>query len=86
MIVTISESSQWAKSPKKNSLSAFSFIWHSKYSAILSKIHSYTPTRLLIRRFCPLGWWLRNPQNKTQNNLKVFTKWKKTLQFHQKKS
>jgi len=27
-------------------------IWHSKYSAMLSKILSY---RLLFRRFCPLG-------------------------------
>jgi len=27
-------------------------IRHSKYSAMLSKVHSY---RLLFRRFCPLG-------------------------------
>jgi len=31
--------------------SAFLLIWHSYYSAILSKKHTY---RLLFRRFCPL--------------------------------
>jgi len=31
-------------------------IWHSKYSAILSKIHRNKKSyRLLVRRFCPLG-------------------------------
>jgi len=38
------------KIEKKNSLSV-----HSKYSAILSKIHYY---RLRFRRFCPLGRFL----------------------------
>jgi len=33
----------------------FLLIWHSKYSAILSKIHSY---RLLFRWFCPLGLFI----------------------------
>jgi len=30
----------------------FLFIWHSKHSTILSKIHSF---RLFFCRFCPLG-------------------------------
>jgi len=30
----------------------FLLIRHSRYSAILSKIHSY---RLVFQRFCPLG-------------------------------
>jgi len=33
--------------------SAFLLIWHSKYSAMESKIHSYRP---LFRGFCPLGF------------------------------
>jgi len=36
----------------QNRMSAFLLIRHSKYSTVLSKIHSY---RLLFRRFCPLG-------------------------------
>jgi len=44
---------QWAKS-LKNSLKEC--VFDSKYSAILSKIHSYT---LLLRRFCPLGKLVR---------------------------
>jgi len=36
----------------------FLLLWHSKYSALLSKIHSH---RLLFRRFCRLGshWQLK---------------------------
>jgi len=46
--------SQWAKSPKKQvRRSALLFLRHSKYSAMLLKIRSY---RLLLRRFCPLGY------------------------------
>jgi len=43
--------SQWAKSSKKTVWSLL-FIRHSKYSAVLSKIYSYS---LLFRRFCPPG-------------------------------
>jgi len=44
---------QWSKSPKKTfRRSVFMLIRHSKYSVILSKIHSYG---LLFLRFWPLG-------------------------------
>jgi len=35
--------------------SAFLLVWHSNYSAMLSKMHSY---RLLFRRFCPLVYYV----------------------------
>jgi len=45
--------SQWAKSPKKRSEGErFLLIRHSKYSTMLSKIHTH---RLLFRGFCALG-------------------------------
>jgi len=44
---SILTSSEWAKSTKRQSEGV-----RSKYSAMLSKIHSY---RLLLRWFCPLG-------------------------------
>jgi len=44
--------SQWAKSPKKKQSEEVRFllIRHSKYSAMLSKMHSYS-----LLRFCALG-------------------------------
>jgi len=56
MIIHIDGQSQWVRSPKIKTVwrSALLFIRHSKYIAMLSKIHSYW---LFFRRFCPLGSW-----------------------------
>jgi len=44
---------QWAKSPKKQSVG----VWHMYLSAELTKTHSF---RLLFWWFCPLGRGRRN--------------------------
>jgi len=50
--------------PKKQSEGArFLLIWHSKYSTILSKIHSY---RLLFWWWTPLGK-RKNAENSTRS-------------------
>jgi len=48
--------SQWVKSPKKQS-ERVRFLLTLKYSAMLSKIHSY---RLLFWRFCLRGCYTEN--------------------------